>query len=168
MKTKSKKKVSEIQLRDEWIEEARKVKTMDDFKKLYEKLCEFPHEYGTIPRAVAALGIAGCYLMEYSPQGGITEFQAGFTMWDLITGWMPEYKDKSLKLINYDDLLYPQNLDRFQHTISKKIAEKLKKDAAKLIKGRKRGKDCHEQVYDHWKQISTGWLPSFIIVKDEV
>jgi len=162
----TKKGNKELQLRDNWMEAASKVKSLEAFEKFYKKLCAHEHDYGTIVHAVSALGIAGCWLMEHSPQGGITGFQAGCVMWDLVRGWMPEYKDGHLKILDYDDLLWPQNLDRFQHIIPKEVAEELHKKAKKEVKEHKRGKDCSEAVYDHWVKIANSWLPDFITMRD--
>ncbi len=40
-------------------------------------------------------------------------------MWQFITNWMSEYKDKPLRLVNYDKMLYPQYAGDFSKTISK-------------------------------------------------
>lgn len=103
--------------------------------------------------AQAALAVA-YYL---SSEFGITGFQAGFVMWDFILDWRYTSNKCGLKIINYDDMLYPQYYDEFDKYISPETFEALQKRAKELIE--ESGKYASLAVVNHWKQIADGNIP---------
>ena len=146
-----------------WYEEARKqtVKTLPAFiKKLTE---EYEHDYGTICHAIAAAAIGAAWAVEKSPQGGITGFQASCIMWVMIRHWNYRYNVCGLRMVDLDDLLYPQFADRFEKTISQDVMDKLQVEANKRLSER----GGVPEVREHWQSISDGKPPhGFRIVND--
>lgn len=142
-------------LQKEWMEEARKMnlKKLPAFlKKLTE---DYSHDYGTICHAIAAAAIAAAWSVERTPQGGITGFQAGAIMWEMIKGW-GIFGEGPKAMLCYNDLLYPQ-YDYKWRTISKETFDYLKKKAADNLKGH--SENTSPNVLDRWKSVAAGNIP---------
>jgi hypothetical protein len=146
----------ELKLRDEWTTEARAM-TLEKLPAFIEKLTTHKHDYGTICRAIAAAGVAAAYAVERSPSGGITGFQAGCVLWDLILGWDSSYEGKPIRLVNYEDMLYPQYADKFR-SISGETWAHLQKRATELLAKNKDG-IVAERVKAHWESVVAGEVP---------
>ncbi len=129
--------------------------TLDGLPAFIEKLAAHKHDYGTICRAIAAAGVAAAYAIERSPQGGITGFQAGCVLWDLIKGWDPSYEGKPVRLTHYSDMLYPQYADKFR-SITPETWEYLQSEAKKNLA---EAANAHERVRAHWQSIADGVVP---------
>jgi hypothetical protein len=103
---------------EQWYIDA-KTQTAESLPEFIRHLTEdFTHDYSTICHACAAAAVAATWAVEHSGQGGITGFQAGAIMWMFITNWMTEYKDKPVRLIDYEKMLYPQFFDTFRYISS--------------------------------------------------
>lgn len=140
---------------DSWMEEAKKgVISVDDFIKRIEE--QYEHDYGTIVHAMHAVMKAAMVKLNNGPQGGITGFQASCLGWMLIrdcflTG------DSPLRLVKYEEMLYPQYREKFQPTIDpgtwgylqKKAKEELAKDLTNVS----------PTVVEHWQTIVAGIVP---------
>ena len=90
--------------------------------------------------AVAAAAVA--WAMERSPQGGLTGFQAGYVHWLFLEGWDRSYEGKPLRLINYEDMLYPQCAGRFVEVSRETwewVQERAKEEIYKVVVRRKFG-----------------------------
>lgn len=144
-------------LLDEWYAQAKNVKTMEDFHALHDAMFgpDAPqHDYGTVVHAVAALAIGAAWLANAAPQGGITGFQAGAVMWEFIGQWM-HYDGKPMRLVSYDEMLYPQYEHKFSRTISVSTWDFLQKKARELLADNS-GVDG---VRRHWQSIADGVVP---------
>ena len=150
---------------EEWYKEARNIRTKEEFCAFIDKLdLKYGHDYGTICHAVAAAALAGAWVMERTDQGGITGFQSGAVMWEFIQHWMG--KGGPMRLVDYEDMLYPQYEPKFDKAISQETADWLKVEAQKLID--RPGQDTiHPDVMAHWKNIAAGNLPWGFTVKEE-
>lgn len=128
------------------------------------------HDYGTICHAISACSLAtawACNRMD-GACGGITGFQAGAIMWMFIKHWEFKNNKCGLRLINYDDMLYPQYEYRFNKSIDSDIWEKLQEEAKKLIEETKDAPfGPHPEVLAHWKSIAEGHVPFGLEVKDD-
>lgn len=122
----------EMKIQNEWYKEAKKqtVETLPEFVRHLTE--DYSHDYGTICHAVAAAGIAAMCAVDNSPTGGITGFQAGCIMWQVIREWNFQNNKTGLKILDYDKLLYPQYKASFI-SISSKIWESVKKEAQNKI-----------------------------------
>ena len=94
---------------------------------------------------------------------GITGFQAGFVMWDFIKDWSFRGNKCGLKIVNYDDMLYPQYNHKFQKTISKDTFEALQKAAENNLKKHQYSSSA---VINHWESIVDGNVPFGYIIED--
>lgn len=148
-----------------WYEEAKKM-TLEKLPEFLRHLNEdYCHDYGTICHAITASGIAAMWATDHSC-GGITGFQAGCIMWEFIKHWNYEYNKTGLKLIDYDNLLYPQYSDKFEKTIPQWIWDALQKEAKNKLDEVKDGL-VHPDVKKHWENIVAGKIPfGFTISED--
>lgn len=168
----------------------------EDFDKLVEFLKDvrdnYNTDYGTAPRAIAQASVATAWYL--ASVFGITGFQAGFVMWDFIRDWQYRNNECGLKIIDYDNMLYPQYEYKFtEKTISKWQWEALQKQAQKELDRiqetvesynrnqaegmedfiNKEGRDwvetdfCNVRVLNHWKSIVEGKVPfGYRVVED--
>ncbi len=148
--------VSRQRISEEWYEETKEM-TMDKLPEFLRKLTEdYEHDYETICHAIAAGAIATAWAINSTPQGGITGFQAGCIMWMFIRHWTYSHNKLGLRIIDYDNLLYPQYEEKFQKTITPAIWEELQNEVKKLLDSGRRPADA---VYEHWLRIANGEVP---------
>lgn len=147
----------------EWFVEARKMK-MEDLPAFIDKMMnKYIHDYGTACHAVSACAIAAAWAA--AEKEGITGFQAGFVMWDFIRNWTKTHNECGLKLIDFDDMLYPQNKDQFEkRTIS---LNNWKRIQAKAKEKLEESPDANPDVVQHWRSIVDGHVPFGYSVLDE-
>ena len=161
----SRKPITEdMRLQDEWYKCAYNMKP-DDFSEFFRELTEdYEHDYGTVCHAMAAVGLAAMFAFNNSDgtRGGITGFQAGCVMWQVIRHMNYEDNKCGLRLLNMDDLLYPQYEHKFC-SISSDTWETVKKEAQKRLS--ERG-TAHPDVVSHWKSIVNGKIPFGLKVED--
>jgi hypothetical protein len=139
----------------QWYDDAKDqtVETLPNF--IQHILNDYTHDYGTICHALTAGGIATMWAMDKSEQGGITGFQAGCIMWEFIKNWMS--LKSPLKLFNYENMLFPQYIDRFDKTINKETWLWLQEKAREFLN--KENKHTHPEVVAHWQSIINGKVP---------
>lgn len=155
----------EMKVHEKWFEEAKKqtVNTLPEFvRHLVE---DYEHDFGTICHAIAAAGLAGMYAIENSPEGGITGYQAGFCMWGIVKNWSYENNKCGLRMLNYDDLLYPQYEYKF-NSISRESLEAVINEAKNRLKEYDRMR-VHPDVISHWESIVNGEVPFGLKVEDD-
>ena len=126
---------------------------------------DYEHDYGTIVHAITAAALAAATVMDHSPGGGITGFQASCVMWEFIAKWMG-YDNQPLRLIKYEEMLYPQSEEHFDRTLSPDTAKWLQTEAQKRL-----AEDWEVSpnlaVIEHWQRLATGSLPFGYTVKDK-
>ncbi len=121
-------------IKKEWEKKACEV-TIDTLPEFLKELSEkYSHDYGTICHAVAIAAIAAAEAMNKSDQGGITGFQAGAVMWEFVRSWNNSGNKTGLRLMDYDNFLYPQYSDHFEKTLPPSAWESIQGEAAKNIK----------------------------------
>jgi hypothetical protein len=159
-------KISESDhLETEWYAEAKK-QTLETLPGFLNHLTnDFIHDYGTICHAVTAAAIGAAHAVNSSPEGGITGFQARCVMWSFIRKWMFENNQCGLRVINYDNMLYPQyEKDFTEKTITKSQWDSLQKQAERMIA---ENKFAEPEALSHWEGIKKGRIPFGYTVKDE-
>jgi len=153
----------EMNLQEGWYAEARDM----DMQKLPEFLRhlteDFDHDYGTICHALTAGAIATCWAMNDTEQGGITGFQAGAIMWEFMKHWN-DVKAPA-RLLQYEDMLYPQYADRFDKLISKETWAYLQQRAKEKL--REKDSSPVAAVRLHWQNIAQGQIPFGYKVENE-
>ena len=161
-------KISEEQhLEKIWFKEATEqtIETLPQF--INHIMNDYKHDYGTICHAIAACSLAAAWAANQHEQGGITGFQAGFVMWDFIKEWMYSGNQSGLRIVDYDDMLYPQYENKFDKVISKGTFEAIQKVAQERLDQVKQGREVHPDVIKHWKSIVAGNVPFGYKIKED-
>lgn len=144
-----------------------KGKEVEDTYKLRELISEvennFNYDYGVSARAVGAVVTSVANYL--SRKMGLTGFQASFVMWDFIKAYMKSNNECGMKLVDYDDMLYPQYSYKFQKTISKETWENIVKSAKENLE--RDNKFASKNVIAHWKSIVDGNVPFGYVVEEE-
>jgi len=148
----------------EWYKEVEGVRTTDDLVQFINHLLhDYNHDYGTICHAITAAAIAAAKTVNSDPrQGGITGFQASCIMWLFIQQWM--FKEGPMKLMVYDQMLYPQNERQFTQTISADTWKFLQETAQEKLNTTTR---AAPKVIRHWESIVAGTVPFGYTVNPE-
>ena len=149
-------------LRDSWYKQAEK-QTLETLPAFMEMLAEFQHDYNTAPYAITAAALGASWAMDKTPHCGITGFQAGCIMWEYIQNWNFNYKNKPLRMINYDEMLYPMYDYKFT-TIDIRTWKWVQERAKELYNDG----NCVacDSVIDHWKSIINGKVPFGYTIRD--
>lgn len=150
-----KKVTEEMNPQKEWFEKAKEIRNAEQLADFAKELLEdTQHDYGTVCHAIAALAIGAAWYGAHSQ--GITGFQAGFIMWDFIEQW--EYRENKcgLRIIDYDNMLYPQYENKFDKIITSKQFKRMQEVAAEKLKEKYR---AHPDVVKHWESIVNGTVP---------
>lgn len=156
--------MDEFEARDYILKKGESVKTIEELCALIKEVEEkFNYDYGVAPRSIGAVSaVVANYL---SRQMGITGFQAGCAMWDFIQGYIKTHNKCGLKLVDYDDMLYPQYDHKYAKTIAPHVWEALQKEAKNLLADR--GEDAHPAVRKHWESIVKGKIPFGYVVSND-
>lgn len=144
----------------EWFEEAKK-QTLDTLPAFIDHVMnDYAHSYGTVCHAVSACALAAAWAANRAKGacGGITGFQAGFVMWDFIKQWSYPNNECGLKIVDFDNMLYPQYDDKFDRIISKSTWEALQAAAKKHLTSDKTPW-TNPDVLAHWESIAAGNVP---------
>jgi hypothetical protein len=99
---------------------------------------------------------------------------------DIIRRSFFPYNRCGIKILDYDNMLYPQYADKFEeYKISKAIWENLQKTAKEKMDESDKAKADNEaglveydesacsEVYSHWKSIVDGKVPFGYVVKED-
>lgn len=124
----------DMELQKEWYKRDKSMKP-DEFPAFFREMTEdYIHDYGTVCHAMAAVGLAAMFAFNNSEgaRGGITGFQAGCVMWQVIRHMNYESNKCGLRLQNMDDLLYPQYEYKF-HTIDSDTWKAVQEEAKNRI-----------------------------------
>lgn len=155
--------MDEFEMRDELRAKRMNIKTFDDLVAFLKDVeLNYGNGYGHAPRAIAQAALAvGHYL---AGRYGITGFQASCVMWDFICDWQYPSNKSGLKIVNYDNMLYPQYAYKFGKTISTGTWLSIQEEAkARLAE---RG-GAHPDVKAHWESIVAGRIPFGYVISDE-
>lgn len=139
-----------------WFKEASKMKA-DYLPEFYARMVHgYNHDYGTMCHAVAACALAAAWAACGEEDTGLSGFQAGFVMWDFIKNWTKTGNKCGLRLVDYDDMLYPQYEHKFEKTISSDTWIAIQDQARKNLV---ESDYASENVINHWKKIAEGYVP---------
>lgn len=151
----------EFEVKEQLEKERKNIKTMHDLVAFLLNVKDnYNTGYGTAPRAIAQAALATAWYL--SSEFGITGFQAGFVMWDFIRDWQYSHNECGMKIVDYDNMLYPQYDYHFEKTISKDTWAALQKAAEKNLKDREY---AHPDVIKHWESIVNGKVPFGYVVR---
>jgi hypothetical protein len=146
---------------DEWYEV--KPETPEELSEFARHLLEdYQHDYGTACHATAALALAGARLVSHMQ--GLTGFQAGAVMWEFMKQWIP--LDGPVRLLDYENLLYPQYEHEFERTITPDTWEWVQGRARELLAEEEGETLISGAVVDHWRSIAAGNVPFGLTVRE--
>lgn len=152
---------TEFDTRNELTEKRKNICSFDELIRFLEDIASnYNCGYGNAPIAIAQACLAVAWF--FSKEFGITGFQASFVMWDFIFGWQKRNNKTSLKLVDYDEMLYPQYAYKFEKMISKDTWKQIQKAAKDLLEEAHKNtktQNVHPLVYQHWKEIASGKVP---------
>lgn len=132
---------------------------------LKELIETYEYDYGSICQMIGLYAVLAARKADQSEAGGITGFQANGVMWEFIQKWM--HIKGAMRLVNYNDMLYPQYEEEFQKFISCDTANWLKETAQKKLDEIKTADyDVSETVIEHWMSIAAGMIPFGYKVKE--
>lgn len=153
-----------MSLEKEWFEKAKHMK-LEDLPNFLNELMNYGHDYGTICHAIAAGALASMYAMDNHKNGGITGFQASCVLWDVIREWSYSGNETGLRLVDYDNMLYPQYEYKFQKTISESTWNRMVEKAKENLSGDKTF--VNPNVTEHWQSIVDGKVPFGYVVSED-
>ncbi len=128
------------------------LRSIDELTDLITDLAARKHDYGT---CVYAMSIAATAAFHYiGGTLGVTGFQASCADLDIVR--RTRGYETGFRIVNYENLLYPQYEDEFVSSPAELLAEPdlrktIRAAAAKLLKGRS---DAHKDVRAHWKHLA--------------
>jgi len=145
---------------------AKQVKTKEDLDNLLKEVIESKDlDYGKIVYAMCGCMKATMNYIDRSPVGGITGFQASFIGWEMVREYLCRTNETALKILDFDDLLYPQYKYKFDKVIDKNLWNILKEQAKKKLVEHP---DAAPKVRKHWKSVAAGKVPFGYKVKEEL
>jgi len=148
-------------LHKQWYEEADKC-TIEELGTFVKKLVtDYEHDYGSIIHAIAAAVGATITAMNNSDQGGITGFQAGCLMWEILQKQF--HIEWPSALLRYEKMLFPQYENRFT-SITPEVWQWMREQAAERLKNEP---DAAASVKHHWTKITQGIVPFGYKIKDD-
>jgi hypothetical protein len=151
----STKTMTEAEARAAWIARAREM-TLAELPTFLAEMAEHPHDYGTICIAIAAAALGAAHAMNRSERGGITGFQASFVAWEFLGAWHRWPEDSAgHRLVDFDDLLYPQYAERFR-SIPRATFDRVRTKALALLRSNVSAVDT---VRRHWDRLAKGEVP---------
>lgn len=147
--------MNEFEIMDVLKEKRENINTFDDLISFIRDVKDnYNCGYEEAPRAIAQATLAVAWYL--ASDFGITGFQASFVMWDFVKDWLYHGNECGLKIVDYDDMLYPQLSHKFEKTISKDTFEALQKAAKKQLEDTS---FLHPRVAAHLKSIVDGNVP---------
>lgn len=153
----------EMHPEEDWYKRAKAMNMSGLMPFVREMVNDYEHDYGTSVHAVAASAVAAAWAT--CGKVGLSGFQASIVMWYFIKNWIKTTNETGLRLIDYDDMLYPQYEEKFEKTISPENWEALQKKAKELLASERHA--CLS-VIEHWKKIAGGEVPFGYVVKDSI
>lgn len=154
---------------ESWFERARNIRSISEAAEFADHVINYYyHDYGTICYAISAAAVAMASGADHEPgaRGGITGFQAGCVMWGFVRHWNYSHNKTGLRIVDFDNMLYPQYEYKFQKTISKEVWESLQEEAKNLLADADPYYTAAD-VFAHWKSIVNGEVPFGYTVVEE-
>lgn len=155
-------------LRDDWERRAKtEIHSVDDLAKFANELVEHAKSlkdgedfYNDTSSIASSLSLAATSMCSYL--FGMTLFQMGYVMWTIIDKMVLEKHDVGMRLVNFNNMLYPQYKYRFEKTIDSELWASIQKKAAELIENG----DIVGEVRKHLQSIVDGKVPFGYKVND--
>jgi hypothetical protein len=135
---------------------AEAVKTQQDLMDFLKEIMGHEHNYGTV---VVAVGQGMMATMGHMNQSlGLSGHQGSFVGWEIMKVVF-DLKGGA-RLLDFDDMLFPQYAYKFANTISKSVFDRLQSEAARrLMAHYEEGASVNPEVRTHWETIVKGDVP---------
>lgn len=154
----------EFAVRDMLVAKRKEIKSFEDLVSFLEYVKDNCNtDYGTAPRSMAQASLAVAWYL--ASEFGITGFQAGFVMWDFIRDWNYSSNKCGMKIVDYDNMLYPQYDYKFEKTINSDTWSSIQEQAKHYLEDRR--DSTHPGVLAHWQSIVDGNVPFGYTVKND-
>lgn len=134
------------------------ISTMKEFQDLFDEALKDANDYGSIVVCCALMMNAAFNLVNRSSSGGITGFQAGCLMWEMVKKYGTFSENAPLSIVDWNNLLYPQYSDQFV-TISRATLERVQENAKKKLEQLKGDEFCSPVVLAHLQSVAGGKAP---------
>ena len=153
----------EFDLQKHLVKKRKDIKSLDELITYLQYVKEIGNcGYGEAPRAIAQASLAVAWYL--ANEFGITGFQAGCTMWDFVRDWSYSGNKCGLRILDYDNMLFPQYDHKFEKTISQGVWDEIQKQAKENLE---KSPHASEMVIEHWKSIAAGNVPfGYSVEKD--
>lgn len=161
--------MNEFEIRDELREKRKNIKFFEDLTAFLKDIEEnYNTDYGGTPRAIAQASLAVAWYL--AVEFGITGFQASFVMWEFIHDWNYRNNKTGMRIMDYDDMLYPQYAYKFDKTISSRTWTDIQDEAKNRLAEDDDETRCyrvHPEVRAHWQSIVDGVVPfGYTVIED--
>lgn len=151
-----------MNIHPEWYERANTIKTTEDAKQFADNLInDYQHDYGTICHAIAASSLA--MFNSLAHEAGITGFQSSCIAWEIMRNLF--HLKGAAKLVDFEQMLFPQYEYKFEKTISKDTFSWLQEEAKKRLEEDEGF--MHESVRNHMQSIVDGVVPFGFTLTDK-
>ncbi len=153
--------MTEQEYRDAVYAKAAEVRTPEDFAALIHEMEQDEFDYGRIAYACCAAAFAGFNVMNRTKNGGITGFQAGCMMWEMVHKF-GMFSDGPLRIQDFDNLRYPQYDHKWTVRISQEDANTLMERAKEMVG--KSPEFTADRVLQRNRDIAAGRFPDFVTI----
>lgn len=157
----------EMKVHEEWYNTAKQIQTPEQLSDLINHLInDYEHDYGTICHACAAAAIAAANVINRSPVGGITGFQASAIFWEFWRHWFYGHdlkKSPPATLLEHTNLLYPQYEYKYT-SIFPETWKWVQEEAKKLLLD---DRMMDDSVKSHLQSIVDGVVPFGLTVRED-
>lgn len=150
-------------LKQELYDKIKQVDSIDKFNSFYKEITNQPINEGNIVEMASAFILAAANTLVQKYPKMFTKDRSGEIMWNFIRSWLPEFSFSPLRMLIYEDLLYPQFARNFK-TISQDIFEWIQNTAKNHLE---RHKDASPDLKVHWQSIIDGQIPYGLILEEE-
>ena len=146
-----------------WYKEAKHV-SKEDLGDFIDKMMSEEHDYESYVHAIAAC----CVATMQACGTELTGYQASWIPLLFHLEVIGSGSISGIKILNYDDMLYPQNEDKFKVIISKKVMESLKEEAKRKLEEHAdhMNRYVSPKVLKHWIKLATGEPPYGLEVEE--
>lgn len=156
-------KMTEKDYKEMVYRKAKEVETKEQLVEFIDYVTDFKHDYGTVIYGCCAVMKAAFRVVNSSPKsGGITGFQAGCIGLEMIQEFM--MIKPPFKVVDLNNLLFPQYRSKFEKTIDQETWGYLQKQAKENLESEERGAFA---VRKHWKSIVDGVVPFGFTIKEQ-
>ncbi len=150
-------------LMQDLLEKVKAVKNEDDLKSLFEEIDkEGLTEENASDKMSALILAAGNVLVNKYPKLFSKERSSNI-MWQFIRHWLPEFAFSPLRMVIYEDLLYPQFEKNFK-TITPDIFKWVQESAKNSLE---RHKSASPALKAHWQSVVDGQIPYDLMLEED-